>query len=60
MEPCGTPQQNYCKRHLSLFFVSFYQSKMLRSIKNLYLRRLVCIMHLVFRLKTADQYNQKP
>ena len=47
--------QNYCKNHSPFFFVSFFQSKMLKSIENLNLRH----MRLVLQLTTDDWYNQK-
>ena len=47
---------HYCKTHSPLFFVSFFQGKMLKSIKNLYLGH----MHLVLQLIIDDWYNQKP
>ena len=59
MKPCGTPLkylQNYYKNHSPLFFASFSQGKMLKSIANLYLHHT----HLVLQLTIGDRYNQKP
>ena len=53
IEPHGTSEkchQNYCKNHSPFFFVSFFQSKMLKSIENLNLRH----MRLVLQLTTDD------
>ena len=40
----------------SLFFTSFFQGKMLKSIANLYLSH----MYLVLQLIIDGRYNQKP
>ena len=38
-----------------MFFVSFFQVKMLKSMENRYLHHI----HLVLKLPIVDQYNEK-